>query len=98
MYHFCKVKYGTLCILLEMKKSFITSGPGPSQQPTTHNLPKRCLSRVLRLHGLQDHRSSGPAVIKLFSGSTQLSMKFFLLINVKMPTIYEQEKQHSRLI
>ena len=31
--------------------------------------------------------SSGPEVIKLFSCSTQLSMKFFLLINVKMPTI-----------
>ena len=30
---------------------------------------------------------SGPEVIKLFSCSTQLSMKFFLLINVKMPTI-----------
>ena len=31
--------------------------------------------------------SSGPEVIKLFSCSTQLSMKFFLLINVKMPTM-----------
>ena len=30
---------------------------------------------------------SGPEVIKLFSYSTQLSMKFLLLINVKMPTI-----------
>ena len=30
---------------------------------------------------------SGPKVIKLFSCSTQLSMKFFLLINVKMPKI-----------
>ena len=30
---------------------------------------------------------SGPEVIKLFSCSIQLSMKFFLLINVKMPTI-----------
>ena len=30
---------------------------------------------------------SGPEVIKLFSCSTQLSMNFFLLINVKMPTI-----------
>ena len=30
--------------------------------------------------------SSGPNVIKLFSYSTQLSMKFILLINVKMPT------------
>ena len=29
----------------------------------------------------------GPKVIKLFSCSTQLSMKIFLLINVKMPTI-----------
>ena len=30
--------------------------------------------------------SSGPEVIKLFSCSTQLSTKFILLINVKMPT------------
>ena len=30
---------------------------------------------------------AGPKVIKPFSCSTQLSMKFFLLINVKMPTI-----------
>ena len=30
---------------------------------------------------------SRPRVIKLFSCSTQLSMNFFLLINVKMPTI-----------
>ena len=30
---------------------------------------------------------SGPEVIKLFSCSTQLKMKFLLLINVKMPTI-----------
>ena len=29
----------------------------------------------------------GPEVIKLFPCSTQLSMKVFLLINVKMPTI-----------
>ena len=31
--------------------------------------------------------SPGPEVIKLFSCSIELSMKFFLLINVKMPTI-----------
>ena len=30
---------------------------------------------------------AGPEVIKLISCSTQLSMKFILLINVKMPTI-----------
>ena len=34
----------------------------------------------------QRFAESGPEVIKLFSCSTQLSMKFFLLINVKMPT------------
>ena len=28
----------------------------------------------------------GPEVIKLFSISTQLSMKFIMLINIKMPT------------
>ena len=32
-------------------------------------------------------KESWPEVIKLFSCSTQLCMKFFLLINVKMPTI-----------
>ena len=32
-------------------------------------------------------KKSGPEVIKLFSCSTQLSMKFYPLINVKMPTI-----------
>ena len=31
--------------------------------------------------------SDGPKVIKDFSCSTQLSMKFFLLLNVKMPTV-----------
>ena len=32
-------------------------------------------------------KSPGSEVIKLFSCSTQLSTKFILLINVKMPTI-----------
>ena len=31
--------------------------------------------------------SPGPEVIKLFSCPTQLSTKFIMLINVKMPTI-----------
>ena len=31
----------------------------------------------------------GPEVIKLFSCSTQLSMKFIMLINVKIQTIFE---------
>ena len=33
-------------------------------------------------------RKPGPEAIKLFSYSTQLSTKFILLINVKMPTIF----------
>ena len=32
-------------------------------------------------------QSTGPEVIKLFSCSAQLRLKFILLINVKMPTI-----------
>ena len=35
---------------------------------------------------LHDERTR-PEIIKLFSCSTQLSTKFILLINVKMPTI-----------
>ena len=50
------------------------------------NLPfnlKRPCDGILVQHGY----IAGPEVIKLFSCSTQVSMKFFLLINVKMPTI-----------
>ena len=35
----------------------------------------------------QQYFRLGPELIKLFSCSNQMSMKFFLLINVKMPTI-----------
>ena len=38
-------------------------------------------------YNLSSESNPGPEVIKLFSCSTQLSMKFFLLITVKMPTI-----------
>ena len=44
------------------------------------------------------HAKPGPEVIELFSCSTQLVMKFILLIKVKMPTncwhfnIYEHDK------
>ena len=34
-----------------------------------------------------DQNKPGLEFIKLFSCSTQLSMKFFLLINAKMPTV-----------
>ena len=39
------------------------------------------------LRFLNVYAKSRPEVIKLFSFSTQLSTKFILLINVKMPTI-----------
>ena len=51
------------------------------------------ISREIFRLSFVDHENSfitsepGPEVIKLFSCSTQLSMKFFLFINVKMPTI-----------
>ena len=37
-------------------------------------------------HRKYELEKPGPEVIKLFSCSTQLSMEFFLLIHVKMPT------------
>ena len=43
----------------------------------------------------QLYKSSGPKVIKLFSYSTQLSMKFFLLIDVIMLNIYEQDNYNT---
>ena len=43
------------------------------------------LSKTDKIRGYSDR--PGPEVIKLFWCSTQLSMKFILLINVKMPTI-----------
>ena len=49
------------------------------------NKPKRNIKQDP--HQNRRRRTAGPEVIKLFSCSTQLSMKFFLLINIKMPTI-----------
>ena len=49
---------------------------------------KKCLLRVICPNSYTFRKVfilSGPEVINLFSCSTQLSMKFFLLINVKMP-------------
>ena len=46
---------------------------------------------------------SSPEVIKLFSCSTQLTMKFSLLVNMKMPTIVgvfifmSRKKNHAQL-
>ena len=38
-------------------------------------------------HNLVEILKTGPEVIQLLSCSTQLSMKFIMLINVKVPTI-----------
>ena len=45
------------------------------------------ISPVAIYFTIDRHFCTGSEVIKLFSCSTELSMKFFLLINVKMPTI-----------
>ena len=46
------------------------------------------LNEIIWATLVQDNiRSTGPEVIKLFLCSTQLSMKFIMLINVNMPTI-----------
>ena len=45
------------------------------------------LNRDMDINSADFLAQSGPEVIKLFPCSPQLSMKFFLLINVKMPTI-----------
>ena len=45
---------------------------------------------ILFLHSISSFGNSvdlGPEVIKLFSCSTQLNIKFIMLINVKKPTI-----------
>ena len=48
-----------------------------------------CQCRLLVAFAKKFGTRSGPEVIKLFSYSTQLSTKFILLINVKMPTIVD---------
>ena len=49
--------------------------------------PRRIKENLNLLHETNKGADPGPKVIKLFSRSTRLSIKFILLINVKMPTI-----------
>ena len=59
-------------------------------QPPGGFYPLVILCRNGKLFGifrLQYSRSPGPEVIKPFSCSSQMSIKFSMLINVKMPTI-----------
>ena len=48
-----------------------------------------CISVQLNRYTMKE---AGHEVIKLFPCSTQLSMKFSLLINMKMPTILQYKK------
>ena len=59
-----------------------SSPPGKSGNTTYCEQTHLCRS----IEG-SSHKTSGLEVIKPFSCSTQLSMKFSLLINMKMPTI-----------
>ena len=60
--------------IILLKRTEIASDPSSKVIQSAYLLWKRCLI-------------SGPEVIKIFSWSTQLSMKFFRIINVNMPTI-----------
>ena len=55
---------------------------------TVHHINMFCRRGKIKVNYLTFHhlQSPGPEVIKHFSCSTQQSMKFFLLIYVKMPT------------
>ena len=61
----------------------VTSGPGQSTKP------QDTMGVIAMWHTMSRGfvLCPGPEVIKLFSYSTQLSTKFILLINVKMPLI-----------
>ena len=55
-----------------------------------------CFYETAPLHSLA-RSFSGPAVVKLFLCSTQLSIKFNMRINVKMPTIYANNCWHFNI-
>ena len=55
--------------------------------PDFQEFPQATLVEMVKFLGMALVDCPGSEVIKLFSCSTQQSMKFILLINVKMPTI-----------
>ena len=59
----------------------------PKQQNNQRTFYKTNLQTLIAWNFVSFYWTPGPEVIKLFSCSTQLSMKFFSLIYVKMPTI-----------
>ena len=69
---------------------FLKNGPPPPQpfSPCSLLSPFFCMPTCLSWQpNSLFEPNHGPEVIIFFSCSTQLSMKFLLLINVKMPTI-----------
>ena len=61
-------------------------GAQTEQYQWTYSHKYYCLN-ILDEYGILGQSLLGPELIKLISCSTQLSMEFFLLINVKMPII-----------
>ena len=59
----------------------------PPQQPFRPVRPGIKANILFGQADFLDYMGSGPEVMKKFSCSTRLSMKIFLLRNVKMPTI-----------
>ena len=71
--------YEKRCLTVQTQISLCTSHFAIHSRDRTANMGES--AQTAWMH------KTGPEVIKLFSCSTQLSMKIFPLINVKMPTI-----------
>ena len=67
-------------VIFSRSTLFIVLALASTPQPVYN---KVCYSTVLDITRM----TTGPEIIKLFSCSTQLRLKFILLLNVKMPTI-----------
>ena len=76
--------------VLNMVRFVLKRGPFcPERGPFCPDRGPFCPWSVLSMvrHVPNSKKRPGPEVIKLFSCSAQMSMNFFLLVNVKMPTI-----------
>ena len=82
--------FGAQCAPDEKRLVCIPAHVVGTQKNHANEQQNRCLNKFTT-DDPQERSSwrSGPEVIKLFSCSTQLSTKFILLMNVKMPTIVD---------
>ena len=91
--HGCIVKFPGENLLyshiLQLWKTSVSDSSGKHGCIVRFSGGKICnpAKHLLGKHSLFPRGRPGPEVIKKISCSTQLSMEFFLLINVKMPTI-----------